>query len=76
MERGNQKFIPNTIKKILNDEEITVHTDDSNMPGSRYYIHNEDVAKSAVFLVDNFEKVIKSSYQSQKNKSSESQHNG
>ena len=66
-ERQNwEKFIPNTIKKILNDEEITVHTDDSNIPGSRYYIHNEDVAKSAVFLVDNFEKVIKSSYQSQK----------
>ncbi len=54
-----EKFIPNTINKILNNEKITVHTDDQGVVGSRYYIHNEDVAKSVVYLINNFKKVDK-----------------
>lgn len=52
-----EKFIPNTIKKILSNEKIIVHTDENNVPGSRYYIHNEDLAESIVFLTVNQETV-------------------
>jgi dTDP-glucose 4,6-dehydratase len=53
-----EKFIPNTIRKILNGEKILVHTDSNGVPGSRYYIHNEDVASSITFILNNF-KIIK-----------------
>ena len=55
--QNNEKFIPNTIKKILSKEKIIVHTDENNVPGSRYYIHNEDLAESIVFLTTNHEEV-------------------
>ena len=61
-----EKFIPNTIKKILNDEEIIVHTDSNNIPGSRYYIYNEDLAKTIVFLMENYEKVRSKAFEIQK----------
>ena len=51
-----EKFIPNTIWKILNNKEVIVHTNNDGIPGSRYYIHNEDVAKSTIYLVKNFKK--------------------
>ena len=44
-----EKFIPNTIKKILNDDEIIIHTDSNNNPGSRYYIYNEDLSDTIFF---------------------------
>ena len=53
----HEKFIPNSIKKILSNENIIVHTDENNKPGSRYYIHNEDLAESITFLVNNHESV-------------------
>ncbi len=49
----NEKFIPNSIKKILSNEDIIVHTDENNEPGSRYYIHNDDLAESIIFLATN-----------------------
>ena len=52
-----EKFIPNTIKKILNSEKVVIHTDENNVPGSRYYIYNEDLAESILYLVINHEKV-------------------
>mgnify|MGYP001222196279 CR=1 FL=1 len=55
----SEKYIPNTIKKILNKEKIIVHTDKNNVPGSRYYIHNDDLAKSILFILNNFEKISK-----------------
>ena len=51
----SEKFIPNTIKKIMANQEIVIHTDANNLPGSRYYLYNEDLAKSIVFLVKNQE---------------------
>ncbi len=54
-----EKFIPNTIKKILNNEELIIHTDSNNKPGSRFYIHNEDLAQSIVFLLKNNKNVTK-----------------
>ena len=52
-----EKFIPNSIKKILDGEKVIVHTDENNVPGSRYYIHNEDLSESIVYLVTNHEDV-------------------
>jgi len=58
-----EKFIPNTIKKILSNEEIVVHTDSESVPGSRYYLYNEDLAKSILFLVENYAKVSEKSFE-------------
>jgi len=52
-----EKFIPNSIKKILSKDDIIIHTDENNIPGSRYYIHNEDLAESITFLVTNHESI-------------------
>jgi|TARA_B100001758_G_C18409126_1_gene614315 dTDP-glucose 4,6-dehydratase len=62
----SEKFIPNTIKKILNDEEILIHTDSNNIPGSRYYIYNQDLVKSILFLTKNFSTVREKAYEAQK----------
>ncbi len=56
-----EKFIPNTIKKVLNDDEVIVHTDDNNIPGSRYYLHNEDLAETILFLLENYQMVMSES---------------
>ena len=63
--QNSEKFIPNTIKKIINSENITVHTDANNTPGSRYYIYNEDLAKSICFLTENYEKVKNEAFKAQ-----------
>lgn len=65
--QNNEKFIPNTIKKILSGEKITVHTDENNVPGSRYYIHNEDLAESIVYLTSNHQMVRSESIKMYKN---------
>lgn len=61
-----EKFIPNTIRKILNKEKILIHTDTSGVPGSRYYIHNEDVSSTISFLVNNFKTVKDESFKKYK----------
>ena len=61
----SEKFIPNTIKKILNNEEVLIHTDSKDKPGDRYYIYNEDLAKTILFLTNNYEKVKKKAFEVQ-----------
>jgi len=61
-----EKFIPNTINKILNGEKIVVHTDSNNIPGSRYYIYNDDLAKTIAFLLENYKNLTKRAFQVQK----------
>ncbi len=63
--QNSEKFIPNTIKKILNQEEILIHTDSNNNPGTRYYLFNQDLVKSIVFLISNFEFVKESAFEKQ-----------
>ena len=42
------------IKKVRNDETITIHSDESKQtPGSRHYIHAQDVADAFLFLITN-----------------------
>ncbi len=47
-----EKFIPMCIKKIRDGEIVTIHSDKSKkIPGSRHYIHAEDVADAIYFLL-------------------------
>lgn len=55
-----EKFIPMCIKKIRDGESITIHSDASKtIPGSRYYIHAQDVADAIMFILDNVDDSIK-----------------
>lgn len=51
-ERQNpEKFIPMVIKKVRDDEVVTVHANpEKTIAGSRHYIHAEDVAEALLFL--------------------------
>tara|TARA_B100000963_G_scaffold224964_1_gene196140 strand:- start:523 stop:1554 length:1032 start_codon:yes stop_codon:yes gene_type:complete len=55
-----EKFIPMCIKKIRDGESVTIHSDKTKkIPGSRHYIHAEDVAEAIYFiLINNFENEI------------------
>ena len=47
-----EKFIPMCIKKIRDGETVTIHSDKTKkIPGSRHYIHAEDVAEAIHFLI-------------------------
>ena len=53
-----EKFIPMCIKKIRDGETITIHSDKTKtIPGTRHYIHAEDVAEAIYFLLT---KILKS----------------
>jgi dTDP-glucose 4,6-dehydratase len=47
-----EKFIPMCIKKIRDGQTITIHSDKTKtIPGTRHYIHAEDVAEAIYFLL-------------------------
>jgi dTDP-glucose 4,6-dehydratase len=49
-----EKYIPMCIKRIRDGETITVHSDATRtIPGSRHYIHANDVADAVLFLLNN-----------------------
>ena len=49
-----EKFIPNTIKKVLNDEKVLIHSyPDKKKAGSRFYIHARNIAAAVLFLMEN-----------------------
>lgn len=53
-----EKFIPMCIKKIRDGESVTIHSDKSKkIPGSRHYIHAEDVAEAIFYIITNKIKV-------------------
>jgi dTDP-glucose 4,6-dehydratase len=48
-----EKYIPMCIKKIRDDQTVTIHCDSTKtIPGSRHYLHAEDVASSVLFLLN------------------------
>lgn len=50
-----EKFIPSTIKKILAGQQVIIHgSKDLKTPGSRFYIHVEDVSRALFFILDCF----------------------
>ena len=47
-----EKFIPMCIKKIRDGDSVTIHSDKTKqIPGSRHYIHAEDVAEAIHFIL-------------------------
>ena len=47
-----EKFIPMCISKVRDGEKVFIHSDETRtIPGSRYYIHVEDVAEAVWFLM-------------------------
>lgn len=47
-----EKFIPNTLRKLMNGLLIQIHADPScKIPGSRFYIHARNVAAALLFLM-------------------------
>ena len=47
-----EKYIPMCIKRVRDGIPITIHSDPSKtIPGSRHYIHAEDVASAILFLL-------------------------
>ena len=50
-----EKFIPLCIRKILNGETITIHSDKTcTKSGTRFYIHARNVASAILFLLNKF----------------------
>lgn len=48
-----EKFIPMCIRRVRDQEKIYIHADPSkSIPGSRFYIHAQDVADSMLFLLN------------------------
>ena len=48
-----EKYIPMTIKNVRDGGMVTIHSDSTRtIPGSRHYIHAEDVASAVLFLVN------------------------
>ena len=49
-----EKFIPLCIKKILNDELVYIHSyPDKITSGTRFYIHEQNIASAVLFLIQN-----------------------
>lgn len=56
-----EKYIPMCIRKARDGETITIHSDPTKtIPGSRHYIHAEDVADAVLFLAG--KKFIETTY--------------
>jgi dTDP-glucose 4,6-dehydratase len=48
-----EKYIPMCIRKIRDGETVTIHSDSTRtIPGSRHYIHAEDVSDAILFLLN------------------------
>ena len=57
-----EKYIPNTLWKLKNNQQITIHSDKSKTkPGSRHYVYVEDVADAVYFIINNKSKLIEKS---------------
>jgi dTDP-glucose 4,6-dehydratase len=48
-----EKMVPKTIRSIMNGEEVTVHTDSSGIPGSRFYLHCRNLADAWLWISEN-----------------------
>jgi dTDP-glucose 4,6-dehydratase len=49
-----EKFIPKVIRAVLNNNEVTIHSDATCLiSGSRFWIHARNVAQAILFLLQN-----------------------
>lgn len=49
--QDREKFIPMIIGKVLSGNPITVHTDSTGKPGSRFYLHARNLADAWLWLL-------------------------
>jgi dTDP-glucose 4,6-dehydratase len=48
-----EKYMPMCIRKVRDGETVTIHSDSTRtIPGSRHYIHAEDVSSAVLFLLN------------------------
>lgn len=47
-----EKFIPLVVKKVLNDETITVHLDKTGQPVVRSFVYGDDVAEATLRVLE------------------------
>jgi dTDP-glucose 4,6-dehydratase len=54
-----EKFIPNTIRKILNNEKIIIHADPTGtQSGTRFYQHAANAAAALQWLIEHSDKLV------------------
>ena len=54
LRQESEKFLGLVMKKILNDDVVQIHADDDcKSPGSRNYIHAEDIVSAVMFVYKN-----------------------
>lgn len=46
-----EKFVPKTIRAIVNREPVTVHVSPEGVPGSRFYLHARNLADAWLHLI-------------------------
>lgn len=46
-----EKYIPMVIKKVLNNEKVTIHGSPQGKPGSRFYLHARNQADALIYLL-------------------------
>lgn len=50
--QDSEKYVPMLIRKIYNDEEVTIHGTENDI-GSRYYLHARNQADALLYLLKN-----------------------
>tara|TARA_R100000700_G_C3173611_1_gene148121 strand:+ start:621 stop:1631 length:1011 start_codon:yes stop_codon:yes gene_type:complete len=54
-----EKFIPKVIKKILNGETVTIHSNkEKTKAGSRFYIHARNIADALLHILDECDETL------------------
>lgn len=46
-----EKFVPKTIRAVLEGRPMTIHVDENGKPGSRHYIHCRNMADALIFII-------------------------
>lgn len=54
-----EKFVPKVIKRVLNDETVTIHSNkEKTKAGSRFYIHARNIADALLYILENSEETL------------------
>lgn len=46
-----EKFVPKTIRRVLEGEKMTIHASSEGVPGSRFYLHARNQADALMFII-------------------------
>lgn len=52
-ERQGEKFVPDTIFKVSQEQVVQIHASDENHIGTRHYLHARNLADGILFLLEN-----------------------